>query len=348
MDNYKEIEINVAIIGGGRAGMIHARNFATGRVAGARLVAVAEPMEQTLRGALAELRLSRGHTDYRQVIDDPSIDAVVIATPSAYHCEIAVAAAGAGKHILCEKPMAMTVGECDQMIAAVARARVKLQIGFMRRYDADFMAAKARVDAGEIGRVIMVQSHTYGPSTPQPWMYDIKKSNGPLSEVNSHDIDTVRWFAGSEFTEVYAVAGNYRSPAAREKFPDFYDNVIVAARLENQAQGSIAGAQGVQYGYDARCEILGEKGLISVGSLAGNRLAAYTASGGVTPVIHSWMNLFLDAYRAEDQDFIDCLREDRTPRAGGMDGRAAVLVVNAGNRSIVERRPVALSQEIHA
>ncbi|MFZ5832965.1 MAG: Gfo/Idh/MocA family oxidoreductase, partial [Planctomycetota bacterium] len=161
-------------------------------------------------------------------------------------------------------------------------------------------------------------------------------------------IDTLRWFSGSEFEEVYAIAGNYRSPAAREQFPDFYDNVVLSARMANGMQGSIAGAQGVQYGYDSRCEILGEKGLITVGSLAANSATAHTTAGSTTPIVRSWMDLFLDAYRAEDEDFVRCILEDRQPRADGCDGRAAVMVVNAGNRSIVERRPVRLGKEAEA
>ena len=110
-------------------------------------------------------------------------------------------------------------------------------------------------------------------------------------------------------------------------------------------QGSICGAQGVQYGYDSRCEILGEKGLITVGSLAANTVAAHTVEGSQAAIVRSWQNLFLDAYRAEDEDFVRCVLEDRAPAAGGLDGKAAVMVVNAGNRSIVERRPVHISEE---
>jgi myo-inositol 2-dehydrogenase/D-chiro-inositol 1-dehydrogenase/scyllo-inositol 2-dehydrogenase (NAD+) len=331
------------VIGAGRAGMIHARNFAWGRVAGATLAAVVEPDQDARQQACRQLQLTRGCADYREVLRDATIGAVVVATPSASHHEMVIAAARAGKHILCEKPMAISAAECDDMLAAVEDAGVKLQIGFMRRFDAGFLAAKQRVDAGEIGRVVLIKSLTHGPSTPKPWMYDIRQSNGPLSEVNSHDIDTLRWFSGSEFDEVYAIGGNYRSPAARQQYPDFYDNVILAARMTNGMQGFISGAQGVQYGYDARCEILGEQGLITVGSLAANSIVAYTQSGGSTSNVTSWMDLFLDAYRAEDEDFIRCIVEDRPVRAGGRDGKAAVAVVNAGNRSLVERRPIVLN-----
>ncbi len=337
-------QIGVAVIGTGRAGMIHARNFAHGGIPGAYLAAFVEPDEAARRAACVELHCDTAHGDYRQVMADRGIDAVVVATPSVHHCEIVLAAAAAGKHVLCEKPMAMNAAECDAMLAATRRAGVKLQIGFMRRFDPGFVAAKERVDAGEIGAVVMVRSLTHGPTIPKPWMYDIRQSNGPLSEVNSHDIDTLRWFSGSEFEEVYAIGGNYRSHEARREYPDFYDNVVLCARLANGMQGTISGAQGVQYGYDARCEILGDKGLITVGSLASNSVVTHTRSGSTSGIVRSWMNLFLEAYRAEDDDFVRCIREDREPRAGGLDGKAAVMVVNAGNRSIAQRRPVLLSE----
>ena len=325
--------------------MIHARNFAAVGVAGGELVAVADPVPESLQRACRELPAVRACADYQELLADGTVDAVVVAAPSADHCAIVVAAAQAGKHVLCEKPLGMNAAECDAMIAATERAGVKLQVGFMRRYDFGFLAAKRQIEAGDIGRVVLVKSLTYGPTIPKPWMYDIRRSNGPLSEVNSHDIDTVRWLSGSEFEEVYALAGNYRSPEALQQYPDFYDNVVLSARLTHGLQGSITGAQGVQYGYDARCEILGEKGLITVGSLAANRATTHTIAGSVTPIVRSWMDLFLDAYRAEDEDFVRCIQDDRPPRADGHDGKAAVAVVNAGNRSIRERRPVRLNEQ---
>jgi myo-inositol 2-dehydrogenase/D-chiro-inositol 1-dehydrogenase/scyllo-inositol 2-dehydrogenase (NAD+) len=337
--------LGICVIGGGRAGMIHARNFASGRAAGASLVALVEPLAEVRRTACRELQLDTAWADYAEALADPRIGAVVVATPTTFHREIVVAAARAGKHILCEKPMATNARECDEMMAAAEAAGVKLQIGFMRRFDAGFVAAKTRVEAGEIGRVVLVKSLTHGPTTPKPWMYDIRTSLGPLAEVNSHDIDSLRWFTGSEFDEVYAIGGNYRSPEARGPYPDFYDNCLLVARMHNGMQGSISGAQGVKYGYDARCEILGERGLITVGSLAANSVVSHTVEGASTAVVQSWMNLFLDAYRAEDEDFVRCILEDRAPRAGGQDGKAAVMVVNAGNRSIAERRPVRLDEE---
>jgi myo-inositol 2-dehydrogenase/D-chiro-inositol 1-dehydrogenase/scyllo-inositol 2-dehydrogenase (NAD+) len=334
--------IGIAVIGTGRAGMIHAESFARA-VPGARVVALAEPVPEALRRAADALGVTAAFANYEDAIRHPQVDAIVVATPTSLHQEIVLAAAEAGKHILCEKPMAMNVPECDAMLAAADRGGVVLQIGFMRRFDEGFRAAKARIDAGEIGGVVQVKTLTHGPSYPRPWMFDLAVSNGPLAEVNSHDIDSVRWFTGSEFTEVYAIAGNYRTAEASRSHPDFYDQVLLTARLASGAQGSVSGAQGVQYAYDARCEILGTHGLITIGTLHGQQTMICTKEKELRrPSMASWTSLFRDAYLAEDKEFVACIREGRPPRAGGRDGRAAVAVVNAGNQSIRERRPIAL------
>ena len=332
----------VCLIGAGRAGMIHARNFRH-NVPGFTIAAVADPVEAACQAACKELGIDKYYLDYRQALEDPEICAVIVVSPTKFHCEIVAAAAGHGKHVLCEKPMAMNAAECDAMIEACEKGGVILQIGFMRRYDAGFVAAKEAVEAGAIGEVVLVKSLTRGPSTPQPWMYDIKKSNGPLAEVNSHDIDTLHWFTGSEFEHVYALAGNYRSQAARAEFPDFYDNVILTGRFKNGMQGAIDGAQGVGYGYDARVEILGTDGVIYLGGTSENSMIRADRSGKkVQSFVRSWTNLFSEAYLNEDRHFADCILNQKTPRVTGRDGRNAVRVVEAGNRSIAEGKIIYL------
>ena len=338
----KNGKVGVALIGAGRAGMIHARNFRA-QVPHAAIVAIADPVEEAAAAASRELEVSTYVTDYRQVLDNPEVDAVVVVTPTKFHCEIAVAAARAGKHILCEKPMAMTVEECETIERTAAECGVKLQLAFMRRFDAGFLKAKEAVDSGAIGRVVMVRSNTRGPSIPKPWMYDIRKSNGPLAEVNSHDIDTLRWFTGSEFASLYAIGGNYRCPDAKEEFPDFYDNVVLTASFANGMQGIIDGAQGVLYGYDARVEILGTKGCVFLGKTRENAVTVCTSDmKAAEEFTNSWKFLFKDAYLEEDIDFVRCILEDSSPRVTGHDGKMAVKVVNAGNLSIAEKRIVTL------
>jgi myo-inositol 2-dehydrogenase/D-chiro-inositol 1-dehydrogenase/scyllo-inositol 2-dehydrogenase (NAD+) len=331
--------------------MIHARNFSR-RVIRAELVALADPHEETLRAAMTELEIEKGYADYHDALTDPRVDAVVVVTPTSLHGEVVLGAAKAGKHVLCEKPMAMNVTECDDMIKACRDAHVKLQIGFMRRYDESFMAARQRIEAGEIGDVVLVKSVTHGPSVPQEWMYDLQKSNGPLAEVNSHDIDTLRWLVGSEIVEVYALGGNFRCPQAIERYPDFYDNVAMVCRFVDGRQGFIDGAASVGYGYDARTEVLGTKGVMFIGRREQDSVVGCSTDRGMTQqFVKSWRTLFTEAYVAEDQDFVDCIREDKDPRVRGIDGRMAVAVVNAGNRSIKERvavRVETVTQEIRA
>ena len=335
-------KIGICVIGAGRAGLIHARSIAR-HVSQARLVALVDTQRETVETSCRELEVTRYYLDYRQALEDENIDAVAVVTPTVWHKEIAVASAKAGKHVFVEKPMAMNAAECDEMIGAAAENRVKLQVGFMRRFDESFMAAKEQVDLGIIGRVVLVKSLTRGPSIPQQWQYDISASNGTLAEVNSHDIDTLRWLTASEFQELHAIAGNYRCPDAREDYPDFYDNVSLLARFDNNCQGIIDGAVSVGYGYDARVEILGTKGVIFVGrTYQHSTVTCSSDSGLVRPFVKSWSSLFLDAYRAEEQDFVLSILEDREPRVTGLDGKRAVEVVIAGNLSIKERRPVLL------
>ena len=220
-------KLAVCVVGAGRAGMIHAMNFRQ-EVPNTLLAAIVDPDEQAVKSAAHQLGINRCYSDYKNALEDDRIDAYIVVSPTQYHMQAAIDIAGCKKHILCEKPMGMTEEECDRMIMAAEQNDVILQIGFMRRFDDAFVRAKQMIEWGEIGDVVMVRSNTRGPSVPKPWMYDLKKSNGPLAEVNSHDIDTMRWFTGSEFQTVYAVGGNYRCPDAREQFPDFYDNVVLA------------------------------------------------------------------------------------------------------------------------
>jgi myo-inositol 2-dehydrogenase/D-chiro-inositol 1-dehydrogenase/scyllo-inositol 2-dehydrogenase (NAD+) len=326
--------IGLGLIGAGRAGMIHARNFAT-RVPTARMIAVSDVAEESARQAAAELGISVWHTDWHELLANQAVDAVIVVTPTKFHCEIAIEAAKAKKHILCEKPMAMNREECQLMNEAAAANGVNLQIGFMRRFDANFKRAKELIDSGAIGQVVTVKSVTHGPSIPHEWMYDISKSNGPLAEVNSHDIDTLRWFTGSDAESLYAIAGNFRCENARAKYPDFYDTVLMNVRMKNGMLGNIDGAQGVQYGYDAKVDITGTDGHIEIGGLAETSTLLYTKDKQFRgDTVKSWTNLFYEAYVNEDISFVRSIREGKPPEVSGIDGMAAVDIVRAGNESI--------------
>lgn len=329
--------LKVCLIGCGRAGMIHARNYKN-KIENARITAVADAVEEAAKAAAEELGVEKCFSDYKEILSDPEIDAVIVVAPTNLHKQIVIDCAAAGKHIFCEKPMAMTVEECDEMIAACDRHKVKLQIGFMRRFDASFREAKRLVEEGAIGELVQIHSNTRGPSKPRPWMYDIKKSNGILAEVNSHDIDAVRWMAGSDIETVYAVAGNFRNPEAEADYPDYYDSVLMSGTLKSGVHFCIDGAAYVQYGYDSRMELIGTKGKIQVGRSEKEHVHCTTVEQGTaTPFVNSWMTLFIDAYLAEDISFINAVLNDTPVEVSGVDGRMAVATVEAGNRSITEK-----------
>jgi myo-inositol 2-dehydrogenase/D-chiro-inositol 1-dehydrogenase/scyllo-inositol 2-dehydrogenase (NAD+) len=335
-------KINVCLIGSGRAGMIHAYNF-VGSVPNGAVVAVCDPNLETAKSAARELGIDTYYENYKDVLMDDNIDAIIIATPTKFHKEIAVAAANAKKHILCEKPMAMNVEECDEMIQAAEVNKVKLQIGFMRRFDESFIQAKEIIESGEIGEVVLVRSHTRGPSKPREWMYDIQKSNGPLAEVCSHDIDTIRWFTGSEVKRVHALAGNFRNKEIAEQYPDFYDNVIMNVEFENGMHANVEGAQYVQYGYDARVEILGTEGVICLGDMHEKKVITCTKNHQLKrPTMNSWTYLFKDAYLAEDISFVNAIINDTEVECSGNDGKMTVEIVKAGNESIIQKKLVDL------
>jgi len=335
-------ELGICLIGCGRAGMIHAHNFMN-KVPGARMVAVVDAAEEVARAAAEELGVDIWATDYKDILGKDSIDAVVVVSPTNMHRDTVVDCANAKKHIFCEKPMAMNTQECGEMIEACARNDVKLQIGFMRRHDMSYKDAKKLLDEGAIGDLVQIHSSTRGPSKPRPWMYDLKKSNGILAEVNSHDIDAVRWFAGSEIKELYALAGNFRNPEAIDEYPDYYDSVLMNGSFENGVHFSIDGAAYVQYGYDSKMEIIGTKGVLHIGRPNANFVKCTTVENGTTtPFIDSWRTLFTDAYLAEDIAFAQAIINDTEPVVTGIDGRQAVRIVEAGNLSIASKNIVRL------
>ena len=335
--------IKVCLIGCGRAGMIHARSYA-GNIREAELAAVCDPAKENLDAVQRELNVLQVYTDYREVMDNAEIDAVIVVTPTQFHREIVTAAAQAHKHVFCEKPMASTVEECDEMIKACRENSVKLQLGFMRRFDRNFRRGKEMLDSGAIGEVTLLKSNTYGPSQPKPWMFDVRRNYGPIGEVNSHDFDTLRWYSDSEVKMIYAVGHNFRSPEAKAEYPEYYDTCSVLLEFENGIVGNITGAQYVGYGYDSRTEILGTKGIIKVGSQDANNVQTVTAEGGIrTDSIDSWRTLFREAYLEEDRAFIRSILDDIEPEVTGKDGRMALLLVQEGLRSILEKRPIIIN-----
>ncbi|MHB0874697.1 MAG: Gfo/Idh/MocA family oxidoreductase [Anaerolineae bacterium] len=337
--------VRVCLVGAGRAGRVHARSLARHLPSG-RLAGVAEPDAETLARACDDFGVERRFASLGEALTWSAFDAVVITTPTFTHCTLAVQAAQAGKHVFVEKPMALTLAECDEMIAAAESNGVCLQVGFMRRFDPDFQAAFERIQAGEIGRPMLIKSLTHGPGLPPAWARDLRTSNGMLAEVNSHDLDCVRWLMGANIERVYMETADFKGAAHGVTTPHFYDNALLQMRFQGGGLGSISGVCPCEYGYDARVEIVGERGLLQIGDIRGQAVVVATdrERGLITPVYRTWPERFAWGYIREMEHFLDCVRTGERPRVGGDDGRWAVAAVLAGTRSFLEERPVRLSE----
>jgi myo-inositol 2-dehydrogenase / D-chiro-inositol 1-dehydrogenase len=336
-------ELRVLVVGAGRAGLVHARNFAEG-VAGARLAALADPNPTALSRAAAELGCERTSSDSTRAVEDDAVDAVVIASPTFTHADVAVAALAAGKHVLCEKPLASSLAAANEIAAAAAHADGVFLMGFMRRFDVGFARAAERIAAGEIGRPLLVRSTGRGPGLPPEWAWDVVRSGGLIGEVNSHDLDTVRWLSQQEFASVHAVGRAAKRPDIAERYPGFVDMVVATFELDGGALAQVDGACPADYGYDARVEVYGSEGVVFAGDPLAHRTLLVRHESAAGDPVSSWRTVFAEAYRAEAAHFVAACRGEAEPRTTVEDGLRALEAVVAVNRSMAEGRAVGFEE----
>lgn len=337
--------VRICMIGAGRVGKLHSGTLRR-HVPGGDVVALVDPFERVLNETGDQFEIERRYTSLEAALDATTFDAVVITTPTPTHRDLAVLAAENGKHVFLEKPMALTLAECDDIITATTNNNVVLQMGFMRRFDPDFAAAWERIQAGEIGEPMIIKSLTHGPGLPPAWATDLKTSNGNLAEVNSHDLDTTRWMAASAPLRMYVEVANFKGAERGVTSEHYYDNMFATVKFESGAMASISGVCPCDYGYDSRVEIVGKKGIIQIGELKGESIVVCVDRdhGLVTPIFRRWPDRFRWGYIRELEHFVDCIRHERAPIVGGEDGRWAVAMVLAGTRSFLEERPVYLQE----
>jgi len=338
-------QIRICMVGAGRVGKNHSRAISQ-HIAGGRIVAVVESVAQVRDETAREFGIENQFETLEAALQKVDFDAVVITTPTPTHLPISALAAENKKHIFLEKPMALNLHECDAIMHVTQQNSVILQLGFMRRFDPEFVEAAKRIAGGEIGQPMMIKTNTHGPGLPPPWARDLRTSNGMLAEVNSHDWDTARWFMGSNLERVYTEVANFKGAANNIDTPNFYDNVLVNIKFESGGLGLISGVCPCGYGYDARVEIIGEKGIMQIGELQGQSIVVCTNrdQGLISPIFRTWPERFEWAYINELAHFVDCIQNQTTPRATGMDGRWAVAGVLAGTKSFLEERPVYLKE----
>ncbi len=331
--------LQIAVIGAGRIGKIHAQNIAT-RLAGAQLAGVADVDLAAAQQLAEQWHAGSGTRDYRELLRQPSVDAVAICSATNTHAQIIEEAAAAGKHIFCEKPIDLDVKRIQQALAAVEKAAVKLQVGFNRRFDPSFAKLRELVAAGKIGTPHILRITSRDPAPP-PLSY-IRVSGGIFLDMAIHDFDMTRFMTGSEVEEVYAVGDALVDPEIGRAGD--LDTCLVTMRLKNGMLASIDNSRQAIYGYDQRVEVFGSGGMVSAGNRTPDTHVYLNADGthSAKPQ-HFFLDRYQESYVLEMQAFVDSVLRDRVPPVTGRDGLAPVIIGLAARQSLQEGRPVKVS-----
>ncbi|MGI1662839.1 inositol 2-dehydrogenase [Palleronia sp. KMU-117] len=318
--------LNIAILGAGRIGQVHAR--AVGGNRDARLVAVADAMPEAAQALSAAYGARVDTID--AIARDPGVDAVVICTPTDTHADLIEQFARAGKAIFCEKPIDLDIGRVKQCLKVVADTGTVLMVGFNRRFDPHFRALKGAIDAGRVGRVEQVVITSRDPAPP-PHAY-IERSGGIFRDMMIHDFDMARFLLGEPIARVAAVASALVDPGIG-RLGD-YDTAIVTMEAESGAQIVITNSRRASYGYDQRIEVAGSLGMAQAENQRAADIVVADASGFAKPVLLDFfMTRYLEAYAAEIAAFIAAVTEGIPPEVTGADGLAALELADAAARA---------------
>jgi myo-inositol 2-dehydrogenase/D-chiro-inositol 1-dehydrogenase len=313
-------------------GRLHAQNLAGSR--SVELVRVVDAVEESARAVGEELEVEWS-TRYEDLLADPEIEGVVLVTPTALHAAMVKQAAAAGKHVFCEKPIALELEPTLGAIRAAARAGVKLQVGFHRRFDPDWAAATARIRAGELGDVHLFRSSLRDKRPPT--MEYVASSGGFFVDVTVHDLDTARWMVG-EIDEVTAVGAALSDPAFAEL--DDLDHAVVTLRFANGALGVIDNSRAAGYGYECSAEVMGSLATVRIDRPRRVNNEWLTPGLASFDRLDDFRELFEKAYLLELEDFAAAIHDDRAPAVTGEDALAAFLLARACERSRRESRTV--------
>ena len=332
--------IGVGIIGIGAIGRLHAEHYSSA-VPGARLAGIADVNLPAANELASRLGVTNVYGDYHGLLNDPSVDAVVVATPPFLKREITLAAADKHKHVFCEKPMTLSLKEADEMISAVKSSGIIFQVGYQKRSDISFMQAKSDIVEGKVGKMLLITAHNRDPpTTVAGWSADPRKSGSVFLDTCSHDFDAIRYLSGSEVTRVSA-DGNAMMYDELRKNGD-YDTVVINLRLASGAMAQVDACGYTPYGFDSRAEVVGSEGGIIIGMGERSLTHVYKRDGMSNEKHDYWGSRWAQAYRDEMASFVACIAGGGTPRATIQDGRAALEIGLAAWDSVKNDRSVAL------
>jgi len=333
-------KVRIGVIGAGRIGRLHAQNIVR-RIPEAEVVAISDVIKKAAEECAAALGVPHAYDNPRKILEDKSIEAVLICSSTDTHSTLIEQAAEVGKHIFCEKPIDFDLNRIDRALQKVEQAKVKLQIGFNRRFDHNFKRVRQAVEEGKLGKLYSIRIISRDPAPP-PIEY-VKVSGGLFLDMMIHDFDMARFLTGKEVEEVYTLAGVMVDPEIG-KAGDV-DTALVTLRFSDGTIGSIDNCRKAVFGYDQRVEILGSEGMILTENDRPNtaRLATSKSVCEDLPLFF-FLERYTESYVSEIQTFITCIQKDLVPPVTGKDGRIPVVMGKAARLSYDEKRPVKLSE----
>ncbi len=334
-------KIKVGIIGAGRIGKVHAESIAY-HIPSAEVVAVTDPfLNGESEKFMKELGVKKLGKDYKTIIDDPEIDAVIICSPTSTHSQYSIEAARAGKHVFCEKPVDMDVDRIKETIKVVKETGIKFQVGFNRRFDHNFMEVKNLVSKGSVGDVHIVRVTSRDPAPP-PAEY-VAASGGMFMDMTIHDFDMVRYLSGSEVVEVSAYGAVLVDPAIG-KAGDI-DTAVINLKFANGALGIIENSREAKYGYDQRVEVFGNKGTINVSNDTKSSAVLSTSEGvSSEKPLYFFLERYMESFTEEKKQFFNAIINNTDVPVGAIDGLKPVLIAKAAFKSMKEGRSVKMSE----
>jgi len=333
-------KINVGVIGTGRIGKLHLENLSVS-IPSAEVLAVADIFLEGAEEMAEKFGVKTVTRDYKEILSDKDVEAVVICSPTDTHAQYTIEAAEAGKHIFCEKPLDLSLDKIREVLDVIEKTGVKLMMGFNRRFDPNYAKVQQMVRDGKIGEPHILTITSRDPSPP-PAEY-IAVSGGMFLDMTIHDFDMARFVVGSEVSEVYAKTNVLVDQVFKEAGD--VDTAVTVLHFENGAIGSIDNSRKAVYGYDQRLEVFGSEGMVKIDNNTHDTHTLFNKEGsqGSLP-LDFFMDRYLESYAIEMEAFIDSLINDNDVPVPGMDGLISVAIGLAAKKSARENRPVKLNE----
>lgn len=332
--------LKIGVAGLGRLGLVHVDNIS--RMKNVELTAISNLDEVVNKQVQETYQVPYSYTNYEEMIANETLDAVCIVTPSGFHTQHIRLALENGLHVFCEKPIGLDVEDIKQTIHHIDRSDRIFHLGFMRRYDTDYVYAKEMIERGDIGEISLIRSYGIDPIEGLDSFVNFAKkspSGGIYLDMSVHDIDIVRWFTNSEVNKLWATGFNKAAPELDELGE--VEMGTVTMQLQNGVTAFLVAGRTASHGYHVETEVIGTKGMLRIAANPEkNKVTVFDGNGVIRPTSKNFPERFREAYVEEMNDFVDCIRKNKQPQITALDGLRGTEVAAACQKSLEEDKVV--------